>query len=253
MSTSNATSVTVAFDARIASRQADIIGPATEVSAGVMTAAQVALLNGAASTVIGTLPIVVTAGDISIDPATDSTAGSMSAADKTKLDGIPSGGGGGALDFAEFYGRTAGTGAPGGGTDYAGTIAVRTTNGTGNVPFPSAGAAKAGTGITALTTATFQLAAIGVYQVTFRVHTTEPGQLELVLNNALLPETCMANMNPTAGGHPITGTFFVQTTLVDSVLEVVNPNGNSPALTITPADGSSTHANAQVLTIMQIA
>lgn len=62
----------------------------------------------------------------------------------------------------------------------------------------------------------------------------------------------MANMNPTAGGHEISGTFLARTTGTNAVLAVVNPAGNSTALTITPANGSQTHANAQVLTIERI-
>jgi hypothetical protein len=202
--------------------------------------------------VSGTAPIVSSGGDnpdISITPATDVAAGSMSAADKAKLDAL---GPGGALDFAMFYGLTAGTGNESG-TDYAATIPVRTANGTGNVPFPRTGPAAPSSGITALSSATFQLAVAGVYQVSFECHTTEPGQLELVVNNSQQPYACFANMNPTAGGHPIGGTVLVQTVNPNAVLEVVNPNGNSTALTITPADGADTNANSQTLTIIRIA
>jgi hypothetical protein len=203
---------TVRFDPTSTSKQADIIPSATQRNDGVMTIAQVKKLD---SLPVGPLP-----------PP-------------------------GAIDFAGFYGLTAGTGNPTS-TDYAGTIAVRTAAGTGAVPFPRLGPTAVGSGITPLSATQFQIAVPGIYNVAWRVHTTEPGQLELCLNDTLLFETCMGNMNPTAGGHEIAGNVNIETTLADSILELVNPNGNSPALTITPADGSSTHANAQTLVITRI-
>jgi hypothetical protein len=59
-------------------------------------------------------------------------------------------------------------------------------------------------------------------------------------------------MNPTSGGHPIIGNFFITTTSINSVLAVVNPSGNTPALTITPANGADTHANSQSLAIKRV-
>lgn len=155
----------------------------------------------------------------------------------------------GILGFAMFYGLTAGTG-NGGPTDYAATVAPKTAAGTGRVPFPRTGPVS-GT-ISRVDSSSFTLPAIGTYEITFKVHTTEPGQLQLELNGADLAETVAVNMNPTNGGHPIVGNFFVTTTTVNSVIAVINPAGNSPALTITPADGASTHANAQSITISQI-
>ena len=150
-----------------------------------------------------------------------------------------------------FYGLTAGTGNDSG-TDYAATVAVKTTAGTGRVPFPRNGPTTSDTMIR-LNSSSFILPEIGTYEVSFQVHTTEPGQLQLELNDAALPETTIANANPTAGGHPIAGRFFITTTVVNSVLAVINPAGNSTALTITPASGSLTHANAQSLLVTQIA
>jgi hypothetical protein len=149
-----------------------------------------------------------------------------------------------------FYGLTAGTG-NGGPTDYAATIAAKTAAGTGRVPFPRNG--PLGAGIVRVDASSFTLPNIGTYLITFKVHTTEPGQLELELNGAELPETVAVNMNPTSGGHPIIGNALVTTSSTSSVLAVINPPGNTPALTITPADGADTHANAQSITILQIA
>lgn len=147
--------------------------------------------------------------------------------------------------FGMFYGLTTGTG-NGGPTDYAATVAPGTA-----VPFPQNGPAV---GIVRSGPGTFTLPAIGTYEINFKVHTTEPGQLQVVINGTIIPNTTTANMNPTLGGHPIVGTgIFVTTTVANSALQIFNPPGNSPALTITPADGSSTHANAQSITIKQIA
>lgn len=97
------------------------------------------------------------------------------------------------------------------------------------------------------------LSDIGTYEVTFNVHTTEPGQLQLELNGTALDYTTAANMNPTAGGHPIGGTFLVTTAAINAKLAVINPAGNSTALTITPADGANTHANTQSIVIKKLA
>jgi len=40
-------------------------------------------------------------------------------------------------------------------------------------------------------------------------------------------------MNPTSGGHPIVGSTFITTTIINQIVAVVNPTGNTPALTIT--------------------
>jgi hypothetical protein len=153
--------------------------------------------------------------------------------------------------FSMFYGLTSGTG-NGGATDYAATIPVKTSAGTGRVPFPRSGPTT-GVAATNIDGSSFNLPNIGTYEVTFRVHTTEPGQLELELNGADLADTVAVNMNPTSGGHPIIGNAYITTTFINSVLAVINPDGNSTALTITPANGAETHANTQSITIRQIA
>ncbi len=156
---------------------------------------------------------------------------------------------GGIAKFAGFYGLTAGTGNSTS-TDYAATVAVKTSAGTGRVPFPRNGPAV---GIVRVDGSSFTLPDVGTYKVTFRVHTTEPGQLQLELNGTAVDETTAANMNPTSGGHEIVGDFLVTTVAINAVLAVINPVGNAVALTITPADGSDTHANAQTLTILKVA
>jgi len=148
-----------------------------------------------------------------------------------------------------FFGLTAGTG-NGGATDYAATVAVKTAAGTGRVPFPRDGA-DTGAGVR-VDGSSFTLAP-GSYRVTATVHTTEPGQLELELNGAAVDNSCFGNANPTSGGHPIIVDAIVTVPAgPDQVLAVINPVGNSTALTVTPADGSLTHAYAQKLIIEKL-
>jgi len=158
-----------------------------------------------------------------------------------------------AVEYSMFYGLTAGTGMVG--TDYAATVAVKTAAGTGRVPFPqngpSVGAIVSQAGPSALVDQ-FLLPEIGTYHVIFRAHTTEPGQLQLELNGANLAATVAVNMNPTAGGHPIIGDSYVTTTVVNSILAVINSPGNAVALTITPADLDNTAANSQSITIERL-
>ncbi len=149
-----------------------------------------------------------------------------------------------------FFGLTAGTG-NGGPTDYAATIAVKTSAGTGRVPFPQTGP-DSGAGVR-VDASSFTLAP-GTYRVTATVHTTEPGQLELELNGAAVDNSNFGNANPTSGGHPIIVDAIVTVPAgPGQVLAVINPAGNSTALTITPADGSLTHAYAQKLIIEKLA
>lgn len=144
-----------------------------------------------------------------------------------------------------FYGLTAGTGNEGP-TDYAATIAAGAP-----VPFPRDGVSIGGAARVGVSTTSFQLPTAGTYKIVARVHTTEPGQIQLRLDGAALPETTQGNQNPTAGGHTHTIDAII-VVLAAAVVEVINPAGNAPALTITPADGSSTHANSQSLSIMQL-
>lgn len=159
-------------------------------------------------------------------------------------------GGGGASNSSEFYGLTAGTG-NGGTTDYAATVAVMTAAGTGRVPFPRLGPQVAGQATYSSTTNGITIAAAGTYLITFNVQTTEIGQLALELNGSTLPYTLVGNQNPTSGGHRYFGNAVVVVP-AGGVIAVVNPAGNATALTITPSNGSETHAEAQTLVITNL-
>jgi hypothetical protein len=98
----------------------------------------------------------------------------------------------------------------------------------------------------------FVLPNVGTYRVAFSVSVTEPGQLELTLDSGAgavaLPYTVYGRAT---GTSEISGEALVTTTVANSDLSVVNPTGNSPALTITPAAGG-THAVAASLVIEQL-
>jgi len=158
---------------------------------------------------------------------------------------------GGPIAFNMFYGLTAGTGNPGA-SDYPAPIAVKTAAGTGRVPFPQNGPEDGGFEITRVDLESFALP-VGTFEISWKVHTTEPGQLEIELDGAEVPSSLTQNMNPTSGGHIMVGSCLIDNVVPGAVLAIINPPGNTPALTITPADGASTHANTQVLMIRQIA
>ena len=137
----------------------------------------------------------------------------------------PIGGGGadpGALaSFGYFYGLTAGTGMEG--TDYAATVAPGAA-----VPFPQDSVSVNGVARVGVSTTQFTLPVSGFYKIVSRVHTTEPGQIQLRVDGVVLPQTTQGNQNPTAGGHvhTIDAIIFVAAA---AVLEVINPAGNAVA------------------------
>jgi len=150
-----------------------------------------------------------------------------------------------------FYGLTAGTGMVEGTTDYAAPIPVKTSAGTGRVPFPRSGPTLGS--ITRVDLSSFQLAHVGTYEVTFKVQTTKPGQLQLELNGTDVVDSVSSSQSGSSfGANPIVGNCFITTTAPNSVLAVINPDGNAAALTITPANGANTHANAQSITIKRL-
>jgi hypothetical protein len=113
------------------------------------------------------------------------------------------------------------------------------------VDFPRDGATN---GISGLTASEFNLPAIGVYEVSWQVSISEPGQLVLWLNGAELPETVAGRAT---GTSQIVNQVLLTTTSANSILSVRNPSGNSTALTVTPSAGG-THAVSASLVIKQI-
>jgi hypothetical protein len=146
-----------------------------------------------------------------------------------------SSGGGGILSFADFFALMP--------PDNTETVAHGT-----DVSFPQNGPTK-GTTIARTGPSTFNLSAIGTYQVLFQVSVTEPGQLILTINNADLAYTVVGRAT---GTSQIVGMALVKTTAINSILTVRNPASNSTALTITPIAGGTRSVSAH-LVITQIA
>ena len=115
------------------------------------------------------------------------------------------------------------------------------------VQFPQTTSPASAT-ITRLSASTFQLGPIGTYAVWFQVSVTEPGQLCISINATEIASTVVGRAT---GTSQIVGFGLVTTTAVNTVLSIVNPTGNSPALTITPSAGG-THAVSAHLLIIQM-
>jgi hypothetical protein len=129
--------------------------------------------------------------------------------------------------------------------DNAATVAAGTP-----VAFPRNGPAMGA--ISRLTPAEFLLPSIGTYSVSFSVSVTEPGQLVIALDSggvtAELPYTAYGRAT---GTSQISGDALVMTTLANSTIELRNPEGNTPALTITPLAGG-TQPVAASMVIQQV-
>ena len=122
--------------------------------------------------------------------------------------------------------------------DNAATVAPGT-----DVSFPQDGPTS-GAAITRTTSSAFNLAAIGTYQVLFQASVNEPGQLILTLNGADLAYTVAGRAT---GTSEIAGMSLVTTSVINSVLTVRNPAGNSTALTITPLAGGTRPVSANLV------
>lgn len=133
--------------------------------------------------------------------------------------------------FADFYALMPG--------DNAATVAAGTA-----VAFPQNGPVS---GIVRTNATQFTLPNAGTYQVNFQVSVTEPGQLVVVVDGVELAYTVVGRATGTC---QIAGTCLVNAAAA-SILEIRNPSGNSPALTITPQAGG-THSVSAHLVILQV-
>ncbi|MES2519479.1 MAG: hypothetical protein V4585_15300 [Bacteroidota bacterium] len=94
----------------------------------------------------------------------------------------------------------------------------------------------------------FILPAIGTYLVNFQVSISEPGQLVLQVNGI---EDAATVVGRATGTSQIVGNTIITTTLPNSILSIVHPSGNTPALTLTPWAGG-THAVSATLVITRL-
>jgi hypothetical protein len=99
----------------------------------------------------------------------------------------------------------------------------------------------------------FVLPVIGTYRVAFSVSVNEPGQLVIGLDSGKgMEELGYTVYGRATGTSQISGEALVTTTVAGSLLELRNPAGNTPALTITPLAGG-THAAVASIVIQQLA
>ena len=134
-----------------------------------------------------------------------------------------------AAEFADFFALMPG--------DNADTVAPGTA-----VDFPQDGPNSGD--ILRASASEFILPEIGTYQVFFEVPVDEAGQLQLKLNSASLAYTVVGRAT---GTSQIVGKFLVETTVIDSILSVINPAGNPIALTITPLAGGANPVSAHLV------
>ena len=146
----------------------------------------------------------------------------------------PQGPAGGILNYADFFALMP--------PDNSATVAPGT-----DVSFPQDGP-NSGSGIARSGPSSFNLAEIGTYLVLFQVSVTEAGQLILTLNGEDLAYTVAGRAT---GTSQIVGMAIVETTVINSILTVRNPEGTAAALTITPLAGGTRPVSAH-LVIMQI-
>ena len=137
--------------------------------------------------------------------------------------------GGGIAAFADFFALMP--------PDNADTVAPGTP-----VDFPQDGPNSGDIG--RASASAFILPDIGTYQVFFEVPVTEAGQLQLELDGAPLAYTVVGRAT---GTSQIVGKFLVETTVEDSILQVINPAGNATALTITPLAGGASPVSAHLV------
>lgn len=123
--------------------------------------------------------------------------------------------------------------------DNAATVAVGA-----DVDFPQDGPNTDPLIIARTSSDSFNLAKVGIYRISFQVTVNEAGQLMLTLNGSDLAYTVAGRAT---GTSQITATALVETTLVNSILTVRNPAGNSTALTVTPLAGGTRPVAATLL------
>lgn len=180
---------------------------------------------------IGATGFTGTTGSTGFTGSTGSTgSGSTGKTGATGPAGAPSA-------FSDFYGLMPG--------DNAATIAVGAA-----VLFPQNG--KTSGSIVRTSSSQIKLPNIGMYQVFFQVSVTEPGQLVLGLDSgAGVVEIAQSVVGRATGTSQIIGMTIIETTVVDSILTVRNPSGNSTALTCTVIAGG-THSVSCHLVITRL-
>lgn len=179
---------------------------------------------------------------ISYEPQSGATGATGSPGGATGATGSPGGAtgatgpAGSAVNFASFFALMPG--------DNAATIAVGAP-----IQFPQTGPTGGGSPPTRASASTFTLPNIGVYEVTWQASITEAGQLQLALAGVGLPNTVVGRAT---GTNQIFGSTIINNLVAGQALSVINPAGNSTALTMTVIAGG-THSVSATLSIKQLA
>lgn len=139
----------------------------------------------------------------------------------------------GGSDYALFFAMMPG--------DNAATVGVGVA-----VQFPQNGPTSGSTVRTG--PSTFNLPGVGDYEVSWQVSVSEPGQLQLAIGGVGLPHTLVGRA---AGTTQLVGNTIITTSVPNSILSLINPPGNSTALTITPIAGGASSVSA-TLTIKKL-
>ena len=100
-----------------------------------------------------------------------------------------------------------------------------------------------GTDITRIDSSNFNLASIGIYQVFFQASITETGQLCIFIVNELLNTV----VGRATGTCQLVCMCLVQTTVINSILSIVNPVTETTALTLTPFAGGTNQVSAHLV------
>lgn len=90
-------------------------------------------------------------------------------------------------------------------------------------------------GITRLSASSFNLRDPGAYQISFQVPVTGPGQLQLRLNGDPLESSTVGRAT---GDTQIVGFNIIETTVPNTVLELINPSTNL-AIDVAPGTPAS--------------
>lgn len=143
----------------------------------------------------------------------------------------PQGPQGSVLEFADFYALMSG--------DNAATVAIG-----GSVDFPNNGPTSVGSTITRLGDSLFNLANIGFYEVNFQVSIDEAAQLAIAIGGVEVNYTVVGRAT---GTSQVIGMAIIETVAINQVLSIVNPTGNSTALTITPNAGGTNPVSAHLI------
>ena len=98
--------------------------------------------------------------------------------------------------------------------------------------------------ITKISSSTFNLSLVGLYEIIFQVSINEAAQLVIVVNGIELDYTVVGRAT---GTTQVIGNCLVLTTTPNSILSINNCSGSASALTITPFGGGSKAISANLI------